>query len=164
VGNLGQTVGQVGEGAGEAVGGVAQGAGQAAGGVGEAAGGALGGVTDAAGGLLGGAGGNGNGDASTNGGGIADVTAPKLAKEAVKVAAKQLGSVASDEAKDLTLSATRKVMELGDRRREKRADKHNATAAAMRAAEDAGVSVEEIDGSGKDGRVTLRDVQEALKS
>ena len=91
-------------------------------------------------------------------------TAPKLAKEAVKAAAKQLGNVASDEAKDLSLAATRKVMELGDRRREKRAGKHHATAAAMTAAEDAGLDVEQLEGSGADGRVILRDVQQALKS
>jgi pyruvate/2-oxoglutarate dehydrogenase complex dihydrolipoamide acyltransferase (E2) component len=91
------------------------------------------------------------------------VTAPKLAKEAVKAAAKQLGSAASDEAKDLSLAATRKVMELGEKRREKRAGKHQATAAAMREAENAGLDIEEIEGTGADGRVTLRDVQRELK-
>jgi pyruvate/2-oxoglutarate dehydrogenase complex dihydrolipoamide acyltransferase (E2) component len=90
------------------------------------------------------------------------VSAPHLAKEAVKAAAKQLGSVASEEAKDISLAATRKVMEIGERRREKRADKHNATAAALREATDAGIDVEEIEGTGTDGRVTLRDVQKAI--
>jgi pyruvate/2-oxoglutarate dehydrogenase complex dihydrolipoamide acyltransferase (E2) component len=91
------------------------------------------------------------------------VTVPKLAKEAMKAAAKQLGAVASDEAKDLTMAATKKVSEMGDKRREKRADKHHATAAAMEAAEDAGLDIEDIEGTGAEGRITLRDVQKALR-
>ena len=92
------------------------------------------------------------------------ISAPQLAKEAVKLAAKQLGSVASDEAKDLSMAASRKMAEMGERHREKRADKHNATAAALREAGDAGIDIEDIEGTGADGRVTLRDVQKAQRS
>jgi pyruvate/2-oxoglutarate dehydrogenase complex dihydrolipoamide acyltransferase (E2) component len=164
VGELGQGVGDA---AGQAVGDVGDAAGQLAGGAGQGVGGAGEDVGGLAGGLLqGGDGDSGaGGDSSGNGGGsgLEGVTAPQLAKEAVKAAAKQLGAVASDEAKDLSIAATRKVMELGDKRREKRADKHRATAAAMREAEDAGLDIEELEGTGADGRVTLRDVQKALK-
>ena len=47
--------------------------------------------------------------------------------------AKELGSAASDEAKELGMAATRKAKELGERRRERRAEKHNATEAALAA-------------------------------
>ena len=79
------------------------------------------------------------------------------------MAVKQLGEAATDEAKDLTLAATKKMSELGERRREKRAEKHHATAAAMRAAEDAGVDLDEVEGSGANGRIVLRDVEEAAR-
>src|SRR5829696_2704434 len=167
VGNLGQTVGQVEQGAGEALGGAGQAVGGLGQGVGDAAGRTVGelgeSVGDAAGGLSAGAGGN-SGSVGNGGGGAADVSAPQLAKEAVKTAARQLGSAAADEAKDLSVAATRKVMEMGERRREKRADKPHATAAALREAADAGVDVEQIEGTGADGRVILRDVQKALRS
>jgi pyruvate/2-oxoglutarate dehydrogenase complex dihydrolipoamide acyltransferase (E2) component len=136
------------------------------GGAGQAVGGAGQGAGDLASGLVsGGDGASAAGDSSSDGGGgdLQGASAPHLAKEAVKAAAKQLGSAASDEAKDISLAATRKVMEIGEKRREKRADKHHATAAAMREAEDAGLDIEEIEGTGSDGRVTLRDVQNALK-
>jgi len=139
VGELGQGVGDV---AGQAVGGAGQG---------------VGGV---AGGLLSG----GNGDSGAADGAesaLEGVSASQLAKEVVKAVAKQVGSAATDEAKDLSLAATRKMSELGDKRREKRADKHHATAAAMRDAEEAGLDIEEIEGTGADGRVTVRDVQRA---
>jgi len=167
VGNLGQTVGQVEQGAGEALGGAGQAVGGLGQGVGDAAGRTVGelgeSVGDAAGGLSAGAGGN-SGSVGNGGGGAADVSAPQLAKEAVKTAARQLGSAAADEAKDLSVAATRKVMEMGERRREKRADKPHATAAALREAADAGVDVEQIKGTGADGRVILRDVQKAQRS
>src|SRR5215218_2697706 len=167
VGNLGQTVGQVEQGAGEALGGAGQAVGGLGQGVGDAAGRTVGelgeSVGDAAGGLSAGAGGN-SGSVGNGGGGAADVSAPQLAKEAVKTAARQLGSAAADEAKDLSVAATRKVMEMGERRREKRADKPHATAAALREAADAGVDVEQIEGTGADGRVILRDVQKAQRS
>ena len=176
----GEAVEGVGQGAGQAVEGVGQGAGQAGGhlgqtvegvgqaagqlgeGAGEAAGGLTEGVGDVAGGLLEGGGGGGGGQ--NGGGGLEGISAPALAREAVKAAAKQLGSAASEEAKELSLAATRRVMEMGERRREHRADKHNATAAAVREAADAGIDIEQLEGTGTDGRVTLKDVQKALKS
>jgi len=88
-------------------------------------------------------------------------TAPKLAKAAAKTVAKEIGSAASDEAKELGMAATRKVKELGERRRQKRAERHNATDAAMRLADELGVDLDEIDGSGADGRIVVGDVREA---
>jgi e3 binding domain len=139
----------VGQGAGKAVGevgeGVGQGAGQAVGGLGQGAGQAVGGLGQ-------GAGGAGGGDG---------FTAPKLAKEVAKTMAKELGSAASEEARDLGLAATHKVMELGDRRRERRAAKYNATEAALQRAEELGVDLDEVKGSGAKGRITVRDVERA---
>jgi hypothetical protein len=91
------------------------------------------------------------------------ITAGKLAKEAAKIVAKELGSAASEEAKELGLAATQMAVELGQRRRQRRAEKHNATEAALREAEDAGVGVDEIDGSGVEGRVTVGDVRDAVR-
>jgi pyruvate/2-oxoglutarate dehydrogenase complex dihydrolipoamide acyltransferase (E2) component len=77
--------------------------------------------------------------------------------------AKEIGAAATDEAKDIGLAATRKVMELGERRRQRRADKHDATEAAMRQAKELGVDLDEIEGSGAEGRITVRDVKQAAK-
>jgi pyruvate dehydrogenase E2 component (dihydrolipoamide acetyltransferase) len=54
------------------------------------------------------------------------------------------------------------VRNLGDRRRERLADKHPATDAAKRLAQQAGVDIGSIEGSGKGGRVTVGDVKGAL--
>jgi pyruvate/2-oxoglutarate dehydrogenase complex dihydrolipoamide acyltransferase (E2) component len=84
-----------------------------------------------------------------------------LAKEAAKTVVKEIGAGATDEARDLGLAATHKAMELGERRRQKRAMKHHATEAALRKAESAGVDLEEVEGSGAEGRITVRDVEGA---
>jgi pyruvate/2-oxoglutarate dehydrogenase complex dihydrolipoamide acyltransferase (E2) component len=92
--------------------------------------------------------------------------------------AKEIGSAASDEAKDLGLAATRKMMELGERRRQRRAEKHqddhdtdngateadyDATEAAMRHAEELGVNLSEVEGNGAEGRITVHDVKRAAE-
>ncbi len=77
--------------------------------------------------------------------------------------AKEIGAAASDEAKDLGLAATRKVLELGERRRQKRAEKQNATEAALRQASELGIDLDEIEGSGAEGRITVRDVKQAVQ-
>jgi hypothetical protein len=151
----GQTLGELGQGAGQAVGGLGQGAGQAVGGIGQGVGGLTAGV-----GTAGGQGGDGAGQADGDNG----LTAPKLAKEATKLVAKELGAAAADEAKDLGLAATHKVMEIGERRRQRRAEKHNATDAALKRAEEEGVDVDAIEGTGADGRVTVKDVERASPS
>ena len=51
--------------------------------------------------------------------------------------------------------------ELGKRRRQRRAEKRNATEAAMRQAHELGLDLDEIEGTGADGRITVRDVQQA---
>jgi 2-oxoacid dehydrogenase-like protein with E3 subunit-binding domain len=144
----GKGMGQLGEGAGSAVEGVGQGAGQGVGELGQGVGqlpGQLAGVARS------GNGGSGGGNG---------VTAGKLAKGAVKLVVKELGSAASDEAKDLGLAATHKAMELGERRRQRRAEKRNATEAALREAEAAGIDLDEVEGTGSEGRITVQDVRE----
>jgi 2-oxoacid dehydrogenase-like protein with E3 subunit-binding domain len=154
----GGAVGDVGKGAGKAVGdvgqGVGQGAGQALGEVGQGTGQAVGGLGQGAGQAIGGLGGAGQGGGD-------GLTAPTVAKQVAKTVAKELGAAAGDEARDLGLAATHKVMELGDRRREKRAAKHHATAAALERAEELGVDLADVEGSGAEGRITVRDVQQA---
>lgn len=150
-GGAGKAVGEVGEGAGQAVGGLGEGAGQAVGGLGQSAG-ALGALAG------GGAGGGGNGGEGNGGQGV---SGGQIVKQIAKLVAKEIGAAASDEAKDLGLFATHKAMELGERRRQKRAQKHNATEAALRKAEEAGVDVDEVEGTGAEGRVTVHDVEKA---
>ena len=164
VGDVGEGVGQ---GAGKALGDVGQGAGQAVGeiggGAGQGAGQALGEV-GGLGALVGGGPAAGSGGQGGQGGGAAGgdgITAPLLAKQVAKTVAKELGAAASDEARDLGLAATHKVMEIGDRRREKRATKHHATPAALQRAEELGVDLADVEGSGAAGRITIRDVQRA---
>jgi hypothetical protein len=182
----GQAVGDVGQGAGQAVGDVGQGAGQAVGnldqlvcGVGQTVGGVgqtVGQATQGAGQLLGGAGGGQQGQASgatqqgqANGtpqqgqpNGSAGAARPgTLAKEVAKLVARELGHAASDEARDIGLAATRKVRELGERREQRRAEKHCATEAAVRLADELGIDLAEIEGTGSEGRITVHDVRGA---
>ncbi len=152
-GGAGKAVGEVGEGANKAVGQVGEGAGQAVGGLGQGAG-ALGGLA----GLAGGGGGNG-GDGGGNGG--QGGAGGGIAKQIAKLVAKEIGEAAADEAKDLGLAATHKAMELGERRRQRRAAKHNATEAALRKAEEHGVDIDDVEGTGAEGRVTVHDVEKA---
>jgi hypothetical protein len=184
----GQAVGDVGQGAGQAVGDVGQGAGQAAGnldqlvgGVGQTlgqAGQAVGGATQGvgqAGQALGGAGqeaGHGlvqSGDggsqqAQPNGGAPAAAKPSALAKEMAKAVAREIGQAASEEARDLGLAATRKVRELGERREQRRADKYQATEAAVRVADELGIDLAELNGTGSEGRITVKDVREAQEA
>jgi hypothetical protein len=175
VGQLGQGAGQavedVGEGAEGAVQDVGQGAGQGVGQLGQGAGQAVGGLGQGAaqlpgqlaGAASGAGGGDQGGDGASGGQGGNGLTAGKLAKEAARLVAKELGAAASDEAKDLGLAATHKAAELGERRRQRRALKHNATDAALREAEAAGIDLDEVEGSGADGRITVNDVKEAVR-
>lgn len=151
----GKAVGEVGEGANQALGGLGEGAGQAVGGLGQGAG-ALGGLLGAGGGG-GGAGGNGGGE----GNGGQGVSGSQIAKEVAKLVAKEIGAAASDEAKELGLAAGQKARELGQRRRQRRAMKHHATEAALRKAEESGVDIDDVDGTGAEGRVTVHDVEKA---
>ena len=167
-GGAGQAVGDVGkgvgEGAGQAVGELGQGAGQAVGGLGQGAGQAVGGLGQGVGQLPQLVGGGGSGASAGNGGGdqgSVALTPGTLAKEAAKRMAKELGAAATDEAKDLGLAAAHKAAELGERRRQRRAMKHNATEAALREAESAGIDLDEIEGSGAEGRITVKDVKAA---
>ncbi|HET8565761.1 MAG TPA: E3 binding domain-containing protein [Solirubrobacterales bacterium] len=170
-GGAGKAVGEVGEGANKAVGQVGEGAGQAVGGLGEGAGQAVGGLGQGAGalgalaGIGGGGGGGGNGgeggNGGGNGGGQGGVSGGQIAKQIAKIVAKEIGAAASDEVKDLGLGAAHKAMELGEKRRQRRAEKHNATEAAMRKAQEAGVDIDEVEGTGAEGRVTVHDVEKA---
>jgi e3 binding domain len=171
----GQAVGDVGQGAGQAVGDVGQGAGQAAGSLDQVVGGVgqtLGQAGQAVGGVAQGAGqggapsadGGGAEQAEANGGGPAGAKPTALAKEVAKLFAREIGHAASDEARDLGLAATRKVRELGERREQRRAEKYQATEAAVRMADELGIDLAEIDGTGSEGRITVKDVREAQEA
>jgi e3 binding domain len=183
----GQAVGDVGQGAGQAVGDVGQGAGQAAGNLDQVVGGAgqtlgqLGqGAGQAVGGLeqalpLGGAGQAAQGEAQNGGpaqgqadgqpeGGTPGAAGPGgMAKVVVKTVAREIKHAASDEARDLGLAAARKVRGVGERREHRRAEKYNATEAALRVADELGVDLAEIQGTGSGGRITVKDVQGQLQ-
>jgi 2-oxoisovalerate dehydrogenase E2 component (dihydrolipoyl transacylase) len=90
-----------------------------------------------------------------------DPGAGELARAAAKTMAQEIGSAASDEAKELGMAATRKAKELGERRRQRRAEKHDATEAAMAAADDLGVDLATVNGTGAGGRITVKDVRQA---
>jgi pyruvate/2-oxoglutarate dehydrogenase complex dihydrolipoamide acyltransferase (E2) component len=161
----GQAVGDVGEGAGEAVGDAGEGAGEAVGDVGEGAGEAVGNLDELVAGL---AGGGGNGGASAgelaDGAGTLGVSAGDIAKLASKLAAQELRSAVTSEAKGLRVAASRKAKEVGERRRERRAKEMNATPAAVAAARECDVDLEEVEGTGAEGRVTVADVRKAART
>jgi hypothetical protein len=181
----GQAVGDVGQGAGQAAGNLDQlvgGVGQT---VGQAGQGLVGGLTGGGGeggqGLLGGLTGGGGGQAPQQGGqqqqqqqqdggqqpqqqNGGPASPGTLAKQVARLVAREVGHAASDEARDLSLAAARKVRELGERREQKRAEKHGATEAAVRMAEELGIDLADIEGSGSDGRITVKDVREAQPS
>jgi hypothetical protein len=167
VGGVGQTVGQAGQGAGQAVGGLTQGVGQA----GQGAAQALGGVGQGAGqgSQPGSRGQNGaqqvqQQSGQPNGAAPQGVTSGALAKEAAKLAAREIGHAASDEARELGLAATRKIRELGERREQRRAEKHHATEAAIRLADELGIDLADLEGTGSDGRITVKDVRECVRA
>jgi hypothetical protein len=160
----GQAVGDVGEGAGEAVGNLdqtVQGVGETAGGAAKGAGGALGELEGVAGGLLGGDGESEGGNGGGGGGGLAGVSASDIAKLAAKAVAEELKASAREEAKGLGLAAARKAKVVGERRKQRKAEDLNATEAAMRTAEELGVDLEDLEGTGPEGRITIRDVRQA---
>lgn len=152
----GGAVEDVGGGAGKAVGEVGEGAGQAVGGLGQGAG-ALGALAGGGGGGGNGGGGNGGGSGGDGGGGAGG----GIAKQIAKIVAAEIKAAATDEVKDIGLGAAHKAMEIGEKRRQKRAQKHNATEAAMRKAEEAEVDIDEVEGTGAEGRVTVHDVEKA---
>jgi hypothetical protein len=170
----GQAVGDVGQGAGQAVGDVGQGAGQTAGnldqvvgGVGQTVGQTSQGATQALGGLdqaTGQVGQNAGAEAHGNGGAPAAAGPASRAKEAAKTVAREIGNAASDEARDIGLGATRKARKLGERRAHRRAGKYQATEAAVRFADELGVDLEGLRGTGNEGRITVKDVREAEKA
>jgi pyruvate/2-oxoglutarate dehydrogenase complex dihydrolipoamide acyltransferase (E2) component len=167
LGETGKGVEKVAEGAGEAVEGVGSGLEQSGGQIGQAAG-ELGHDAGQAVGQLGqlaqGGGGGKSGGIpdSLKAGAVlvtgseeADATqhgkrAAVVAKEAAKTVAKELGTATQQAAK-----------ELGERRKQRQADRENATEAAMDLADELHVDLDEIEGSGKDGRITVNDVRAA---
>ena len=157
-------VGDIGQGAGEAVGDIGQGAGQAVGDVGQLVGGLGQTVGQAGQGVVGGLTGGGQQQGSSNGqpNGSGQAHGPgSLAKEVAKLVVREVGHAASDEARDLSLAAARKVRELGERRDQRRAEKHGATEAAVRMASELGIDLADIEGSGSEGRITVNDVRAA---
>jgi hypothetical protein len=150
----------VGEGAGGAVEDVGGGAGKAVGQVGEGASQALG-QLGTLGQLAGGGGGGNGGEGNGGGNGGQGVSGGQIARQVAKLVAKEVAAAAGDEAKELGLAASHKAMELGERRRQKRATKHNATEAALRKAEESGLDIDDVEGTGAEGRVTVHDVDKA---
>lgn len=145
----GGAVEEVGSGAGKAAGELGQGAGQAVGGLGQGAG-ALGALT------------RGGDDGGNGGEGGQGPSSGQLAKHVAKLLAKELGAAASDEAKELGLVASQKAIEMGERRRQRRATKHHATMGALRKAEELDLDIDEVEGSGAEGRITVHDVEKAV--
>jgi hypothetical protein len=188
----GQAVGDVGQGAGQAVGDVGQGAGQAAGNLDQVVGGVgqtLGQAGQGAGQAVGGIGQAGQSAAQAltspsqsdgqgqnggveqgqqsgqpNGGPPVAGSTGSLAKEVVKTVAREIGHAASDEARDLGLAATRKVRELGERREQRRAEKYHATEPAIRLADELGIDLAQLEGTGSEGRITVKDVRQAQEA
>ena len=74
--------------------------------------------------------------------------------------AREVGSAASDEARDLGIAATRKMRELSERRQQRRAEKYEATEAAVRIADELGIDLAQLEGTGSDGRITVKDVRQ----
>jgi pyruvate/2-oxoglutarate dehydrogenase complex dihydrolipoamide acyltransferase (E2) component len=114
--------------------------------------------------------GGGDGEAGQNGSGLPGAgdlpgaDTGSVAKVVVKTVAHEIGSAASDEMKEIGTAAARKAREIGERRRQRRAEKYNATPAALKAAEEAGLDIEEIEGTGSDARITVKDVREAVEA
>ncbi len=171
----GQAVGDVGQGAGEAVGGIGEGAGQAVGDVGQGAGEAVGDVGEGAGEAVGhldetvGGVGRAVGQAvgagqSAANSGSAPAEPATVAKTAAAVTARRLGATASEgakiTAKALGAATKRKAQELKERRRQRRIETH-ATEAAKRMAKELDIDLNEIEGTGADGRITVHDVRSA---
>jgi e3 binding domain len=186
VGDVGEGAGEAAEGLGENAGGLVGQLGQTAGGAGQALGGLTGGGQQEGGQQQGGGeeqqqqeggqpeggeqqgGGEEQQEGEAPGGGALGegldpgaLSGGQVAKVAAKTVAKEIGAAASDEAKDIGLAATRKVKELGERRRERRALKHNATPAAAKIADELGIDLDDVEGSGAEGRITVRDVRES---
>ena len=68
------------------------------------------------------------------------------------------------EAKGLRVAASQKAKELIERRRHRQAEELNATPTAVAVADELDVDLEEVDGSGAEGRITVRDVRKAAKA
>jgi hypothetical protein len=161
----GQAVGDVGQGAGQAVGDVGQGAGQAVGDVGQGAGQAAGNLDQVLGGVgqtLGQAG-QGAGQAV---GGLAQGAgqAGQGAGQAVGGVAQGAGGSAVTTPGDVAKEVVQKVRKLGGRREQRRAEKHHATRTAARVASELGIDLTRLEGTGIDGRITVKDVRQAQEA
>ncbi|HYH62398.1 MAG TPA: E3 binding domain-containing protein [Solirubrobacterales bacterium] len=159
LGESGEAVEDIGEGTGDAVGEIGSGAGDAVEGIGEGAGDAAGNLDQVlanAGQAAGQAGQAAGGGGGGGGGGLEDVAGllsgdhPTRAKEAAKLTVKEIG-----------VSAKEKMKELGERRRHRKAEEHDATDRAYEVADELGVDLDEVEGSGADGRITVNDVRRA---
>jgi pyruvate/2-oxoglutarate dehydrogenase complex dihydrolipoamide acyltransferase (E2) component len=81
------------------------------------------------------------------------------------VTTRRLGATASEgakiTAKALGAATKRKAQELKERRRQRRIETQNATDAAKRMARELDIDLNEIEGTGADGRITVHDVRSA---
>ena len=178
----GEATGDIGEGAGQAVGDVGQGAGQAVGDVGQGAGQAVGDVGQGAGQAVGDVG-QGAGQATGNlnqlVGGVGQTVgqAGQGAGQALGGVAQGAGGAHDDQRNGkpdggargaagpagLAKEVARKVRDLGERRG-RRAEKLHATATARRVADELGIELERLEGTGADGRITVKDVRRAVEA
>ncbi len=53
------------------------------------------------------------------------------------------------------------MKEVGERRRHRKAEEHDATDRAYEIADELGVDLDDVEGSGAGGRITVRDIQRA---
>jgi pyruvate/2-oxoglutarate dehydrogenase complex dihydrolipoamide acyltransferase (E2) component len=152
VDDIGAAIEETGEGAGNALEDVGEGAGQAVEGVGQGAGDAaanLDQVLANAGGAVGELG-QGDGEGLEE---IAELVTgdhSTRAKQAAKLTVKELG-----------VGAKEKVKEIGEKRRHRKAEQHDATDRAYALAQELDVDLDEVDGTGADGKITVKDVRAA---
>jgi hypothetical protein len=135
----------VGEGAGQAVEGVGEGAGQAAGNLDQV----LANAGQAAGQLGQGAAGD-DAEGLSEIAGLVTADHSTRAKKAAKLTVKELGATAKE-----------RVKEVGEKRRHRKAERYDATDRAYELAEELDVDLDEVEGSGAEGRITVKDVRTA---
>jgi hypothetical protein len=155
IAETGEAFEHFGEGASEAVVGVGEGAGQAVNQVGQGTGTAVEGIGQGAGQAV-------NDIGQT----VDDVAGAKPAPALVaRTTVRRLGSTASEGAKNTARAVSeatkQKANDIKGRRYQRQAEKHRATEAAVRMSKELKIDLRRIDGSGADGRITVRDVRSA---
>ena len=152
VDDTGDAIEETGEGAERGLKGVGEGGGQAVEGIGQGAGEATGDLDQLVANAGGAAGqlGQGGGEGLEELAGLVDGDHSTRAKEAAKLTVKEVGASAVD-----------KVKEMSEKRRHRKAERYDATDRAYELAEELGVDLDDVEGSGAGGRITVKDVESA---